>query len=130
MRGVLLASFHTKMVLFRPGAWEPGPPARFAAAFGGGTCRISTLREAVPLPAKAGERNEQILPPKGGKRNDQIMYASAQPLDFLARTKTFRLKPVRGMTRLCLLFESETASVPSAVSGWTLAKQLRTMEDL
>jgi hypothetical protein len=46
------------------------------------------------------------------------MYASAQPLDFLARTKTFRLTPVRGMTRLCLLSESETASLLSGVSGW------------
>jgi hypothetical protein len=49
------------------------------------------------------------------------MYASAQPLDFLASTKIFRLKAVSGMTRLSLLFESETDSVPSGVSGWTLA---------
>jgi hypothetical protein len=53
-----LASFHPARVLFRP-------------------CGVN-LRAflcGVPLPAKAGERN------------DQIMYASAQPLDFLARTK-------------------------------------------
>jgi len=42
-----------------------GPPADIAAAFGGGKTQsqISTLRETVQ------------------------MYASAQPLDFLARTK-------------------------------------------
>ena len=109
-------------VLFRPGA--VGPPAYLATAFGGGSrtlSRISTLREAVQV------------------------YASAQALDFLARTKnasfpdrklqvsykltlssrsvipavllrrwdrrpgfrrsarrySFRLKAVRGMTRLC-----------------------------
>ena len=56
-----LDSFHPERVLFRPGA--VGPPPRFAAAYGGGECRISTLREAVPK------------------------YASAQPLDFLASTK-------------------------------------------
>jgi hypothetical protein len=48
------------------------------------------------------------------------MYASAQPLDFLAMTEIFRLKAVSGMTKLSLLSESETASVPSGVSGWTL----------
>ena len=36
------------------------------------------------------------------------MYASAQPLDFLARDEKY------------LLSESETASVLSGVSGWTL----------
>jgi hypothetical protein len=54
--------------------------------------------------------------PRGGTG----VYASAQPLDYLARMKIFRLKPVRGMTRLSLLFESETASPLSGVSGWTL----------
>ncbi len=40
-----------------------GPPARIATACGGGTTKISTLRRAVPK------------------------YASAQPLDFLARAE-------------------------------------------
>jgi hypothetical protein len=44
-------------------------------------------------------------------------YASAQTLDFLARTKIFRLKPVRGMTKLSLLSELETASTSAGVSA-------------
>ncbi len=55
------ASFRPERALFRP--WAVGPPAGIATACGGGRTRISTLREAVP------------------------MYASAQPLDFLARAK-------------------------------------------
>lgn len=47
------------------------------------------IREAAPLPTKAGKRNDQIipagagqrnyliLPAKGGDRNDQILYASS-----------------------------------------------------
>jgi hypothetical protein len=79
MRGVLLASFHPERVLFRLGAWEPGPPGR-----------ISTLREAggrrgfggldhqsrQPTHPRgrtpSGLSRQKDLPPKGGKRNDQI----------------------------------------------------------
>jgi hypothetical protein len=50
------------------------------------------------------------LPPKGGKRNDQIMYASAQALDFLARTKnpSFPNRNLAGR------------GICPGVSGWTL----------
>src|SRR5208337_410050 len=76
-----LSCFRPERVLFRPGRLGRSQVGHCLRRWPG---RISTARpptrEAVPLPAKAGERNEQILPPKGGKRNDQIMYASAQAL--------------------------------------------------
>ena len=53
-----IASFRPERVLFRPGG-------------------VNLLASLCGVP----------LPPKGGKRNDRIMYASAQALDFLARTK-------------------------------------------
>ena len=52
-------------------------------------------------------------------REYQIMYASAQPLDFLARTKIFRLKAVSGMTRLSLLFEQKPRG------AWNLSRSFR-----
>jgi len=44
------------------------------------------------------------------------VYASAQALDFLARTKIFRLKAVSGMTRLSLLSEQKPRG------AWSLSR--------
>jgi len=67
-----------------------GPPAELATAFGGGAGRISTLREAVP------------------------MYASAQPLDFLAMTENASFSN-----------RKQPAFHPEFPDGRELGKQLR-----
>jgi hypothetical protein len=71
-----LHGFRPKRVLFRPGG-----------------VNLRACLCGVPLPAKAG------------KRNDRIMYASAQASDFLARTKNTSLlgQKIRIENCMCLI---------------------------
>ncbi len=107
--------------------WAVGPPARIATACGGGKTRITTLREAAPLPAK------RLWSLTGqGERGDQILYSSSlkspcPPLNLISLHLSVRRR-ISGNVRApnctrhgekCLLSELETA-ISAGVSGWTL----------